>query len=58
VRNFAFSIVMAALAVMEIAVVATALAPTTVQTAQVRKSDSSARQVLASNQTGRKAAAF
>jgi hypothetical protein len=58
VRNVAFSIMLVALALLQIAVVAAELSPSGVQTATARNDESGARHVLASTETGRKASAF
>ena len=57
-RNVAFSIMLVALALLQIAVVAAELSPSSVQTVAAENSESNARQVLASAETGRKASAF
>ena len=54
-RNVAFSIMLGALALLQIAVVAAELTPDRVQTAVVQDSEFGARQVLASTETERKA---
>ncbi len=57
-RNVIFGIMLVALAVVQIAVVSTELSHSGVKVATAENSESHARQVLASNETGRKASAF
>ncbi len=57
-RNIAFSIVLFALAVVQIAVVSTELPHSHVQTAAVRNGESGARVALASSEIERKPSAF
>jgi hypothetical protein len=57
-RNVAFSILMFALAVVQIAVVSSELPKSQVQTAAVRNTESGTRVVVASNETEQKTPAF
>jgi hypothetical protein len=52
-RNVAFSVMMVALALLQVAVVTTELSPSKAQTATVANSAPSTTQVLASNETVR-----
>jgi hypothetical protein len=58
VRNVAFSILLGALALLQVAVVAAELSPSGAQTAKVANSDVSARYVLVSSEAGHKRSAF
>jgi hypothetical protein len=58
VRNVAFSIMLSALAVLQIAVVVAALSHYPVQAARTGNSEVDARHVLASTETERKASAL
>ncbi len=53
-RNVAFSVMLVALALLQVAVVTTEISHSNAQTATVAKSDPSVRQVLASTETVRK----
>lgn len=53
VRNVAFSIMLSALALLQIAVVAAELSPSRVEIAATEQSEQVARQVLASTEEGR-----
>ncbi len=55
-RNVAFSVMLVALALLQVAVVSTELSHSSVQTSA--KSESGARQTLASAQTGRNTSVF
>jgi hypothetical protein len=57
-RNIAFSIVLAAIALLQIAVVSSELSPPAVKTAAAAKSQASAQFALASTQAERKASAL
>ena len=57
-RNVAFSILMFALAIVQIAVVSAEFSPSPVQVATAEHRESGARQVLAATETERKAPAF
>lgn len=57
-RNVAFSIMLIALALLQIAVVAAELSHSGVQSAIARNVESQSRHVLASTETGRKTSAF
>ena len=54
-RNIAFSILLAAIAILQIAVVSVELSGSGAKAAAARISESGARYALASNETGRKA---
>lgn len=57
-RNVAFSILLFALAVVQIAVVSTELPHSHTQAVAAKSGDSGSRIALASNETGREASAF
>lgn len=57
-RNIAFSILLLALAAVQIAVVSTELSRSRMQTAAARNADSGARVALASSETAHTAPAF
>ena len=57
-RNVAFSIVLIALAVLQVAVISAELSQPSVQTMAAKKADSDSRLVLASTKTAGNASAF